>query len=268
MDNRANQYILLFQQPPRPKIGSKKISQNTRRAIMKRIKSAVSKRLQRITSNSDTKTTASTDHSKTPPEPETYYHIPLGSGGLLSAARFNRTIWETRYIGTSACVNSVGVFFEISDQECFAAHIDAFVIRHAVSSSSLTSSSSGDRNHSSAAERLYTLNDTTSARLRTEILRRLGLAVPGGRRKRMRETLVLTGQVTGKGSVGSVVAKAVREFLGVVNDAVVDSGTAFVALWPDGDGFVFENGLPEGWDEVDCGLGEGDWKIEILEREG
>lgn len=220
-----------------------------------------------------------------PPRPQPYYHIPLGSGGVLSTSRFNRRVWNTAYLGATACVDSVGVFFEIEDDLCFAAHVDACVKPHPdrVVEWSPTSSWSGNGKGEEgfgvgagagvghgAGSRSYVVNENTAARLRADVLVRLGLAVPGEKTRRMRETLILTGRRMGNGTVGEVVASAVREFMGVEDGEVGVLGSAFVVRWPEGgEGWIMRDGLVElGWEEMECGLAEGDWKIEILDRDG
>jgi hypothetical protein len=161
---------------------------------MKKLKQALSSKSQKPS------------NTKQPPEPparaslqpQTYHHIPFGSGGVLSRETLGDLTKPATLVGTTSTFNTVGVFFEISSSECFLAHINAHVTR--------PSSTEPSRNY-------YSTNYKTAALLREALIARLDAAVPGVRTKRMRETLVITcARLSGQEPrTAEAVAKTVRE---------------------------------------------------------
>lgn len=199
--------------------------------------------------------TESTSLIKSLSLPQNFYHILLGSGGILCKTRFASTSGPTSYIGATACLNTVGIFFEISDTQCFAAHIEAYITR--------PSSENPERKH-------YCTNFQTSPQLRKAVMSRLDAAVPGKKTKRMRDTLILTcARMSGQEpQAAEIVAKAVREWLGaeVTGARVATEGAAFVAAWPEAGCLIFSQAPVEGWLAVDCGVGDEQWSFGVEER--
>ena len=187
--------------------------------------------------------------------PENFYHILLGSGGILCKTRFASTSGPVSYIGATVCLNTVGVFFEISDTQCFAAHIDAYITR--------PSSEDPQRKH-------YDTNFQTAPQLRAQVISRLCAALPGKKTKRMRDTLILTcARVSGQEpQAAEIVAKTVRGWLSaeVKGTRVAADGAAFVAGWPESGSLVFSQAPEEGWLAVDCGIGDGEWSFGVEEK--
>jgi hypothetical protein len=217
---------------------------------MKRLKQAFKKK-------SSKDTTAPISGASTVPEPQSYHHMPLGSGGILSREAFGNLFRPATFVGTTGTLDTVGVFFEISDTTCFIAHIDAHVTR--------SSSSEQPRKH-------YNMNYKTTSLLRAALIARLDAAVPGERTKRMRDSLVMTcARLSGQEPrAAEAVAKTLREWLGAeLSDGgrVAAAGSAFVAGWPAGGDLVFEQMPGEGWAAVGCSIGRGAWNIAVKEME-
>jgi hypothetical protein len=210
---------------------------------MKRLRQALSKK---------TKTGKGKSNTKPPPiaQPQIYHHIPLGSGGILSREASDDLLYKpATFVGTTGTLNTVGVFFEISDTQCFAAHINAFVTPQS-----------------------YNTNYKTTARVREALTAKLNAAVLGERTKRMRDSLVITcARLSGQEArAAEVVAKTVREWLGAelsLGGRVSAAGMGFVAGWPGKGSLVFEKTPVEGWRAVHCGIGEGAWSFGVEEAE-
>lgn len=218
---------------------------------MKRLKQAFSKK----SGKSDTRQPL----PKTPtlPQPQPHHHIPLGSGGILSREAFGNLFKPATFVGTTGTLNTVGVFFEISDTKCFIAHIDAYI----------TSSSSVE-----PPATHYNTNFRTAALLREVLIARLDAAIPGERTKRMRDSLVMTcARLSGQESrAAEVVAKTLREWLDAGlsgGGRVTAAGSAFVAGWPGAGSVIFEQTPGEGWSAVECGVGQGAWSFGVEEGE-
>jgi len=178
------------------------------------------------------------------PQLQPYRHIPLGSGGIISHIPFGNLARSRTYVGTTGTLDTVGVFFEISDTRCFAAHIEAYTTRP------------------SSTEKHYSLDFQSASQLRSTVIARLDETVAGQRTQRMRETLVMScTRLSGQEARASeVVAKAVREWLGAGlsnGGRVAEAGVGFVVGWPAAESLVFEHELGEGWSAVECGIGEG-----------
>jgi hypothetical protein len=187
-------------------------------------------------------------------QPQPYHHIPLGSGGIISLKPSSNPAQSTTYVGTTGTLDTVGVLFEISSTQCFAAHIEAYTTR------------------SSSAERHYSLNFESASKLRSEVIARLDKTVPGQRTKRMRDTLVMTcTRLSGQDARASeVVAKAVREWLDAGlsgGGRVAVAGIGFVGGWPAAGHVVFEREPGEGWTAVKCDVGEREWSFGVVENE-
>lgn len=197
-----------------------------------------------------------------PPEvskPQTYHHIRLGSGGVLSREPFGSITKPVTFVGTTNTLNTVGIFFESSDTKCFVAHINAYVIESA------PTTPEHEQEH-------YTTNFKTTALLREELSARLSAAVPGERTQRMRDSLIMTcGRLSGHESrAAETVAKAVREWLGANisgGGRVAAAGSAFVAGWPGGGSLVFQQQPDDGWQAIECSVGEGAWTFGVKGQE-
>jgi hypothetical protein len=217
---------------------------------MKRLKEAFRKKSGKPDTNKPTTPSAV-------PEPQLYHHIPLGPGGILSREAFGNLLRPATFVGTTRTLDTVGVFFEISDTKCFIAHIDAHVVR--------SSSSEQPQKH-------YNMNYKTTSLLREALIARLDAAVPGERTKRMRDSLVmkcarLSDQ---EPRAAEAVAKTLREWLGAeLSDGgrVAAAGSAFVARWPAAGNLVFEQAPGEGWAAIECGIGQGAWSLAVKEAE-
>ncbi|OQO08104.1 hypothetical protein B0A48_06898 [Cryoendolithus antarcticus] len=204
------------------------------------------------------------------PHQHHYRHIRLGAGGLLHFDPTDLTHPNSiSFIGTSGCSNTVGVFFEVTDTLCFAAHIDAYLF-----SSTPPRPDLGERR----VTKLYATNTATAQALRIEVIKRLdtlyrevGLANWPKNRKRITRTLVMTcRKLSGQGTLAQeVVAKAVR---GWVDDEsagkaerVARTGGSFVVGWPGGEVREWEQGVGEEWVDVDSGMAEGEWSVGVQE---
>jgi hypothetical protein len=217
---------------------------------MKRLKEAFRKKSGKSDTNSPTCTSAV-------PEPQLYHHISLGSGGILSREAFGNLLRPATFVGTTGTLDTVGVFFEISDTKCFIAHIDAYIAR--------PSSSGQPRTQ-------YNMNYKTTSLLREALIARLDAAVPGERTKRMRDSLVMTcARLSGQEPrAAEAVAKTLREWLGAeLSDGgrVAAAGSAFVAGWPAAGDLVFEQAPGEGWAAIECSIGHGAWSLAVKETE-
>jgi hypothetical protein len=189
------------------------------------------------------------------PQPQSYDHILLGSGGVLSRETLGDLQQSVTFVGTTAAFNTVGIFFEISDSQCFIAHIDMHVTRP----------SSTD-----PAQKHYSTNYKTAALLREALVARLRAAIPEEHTQRMRDTLVITcARLSGQEPrIAEVVAKTAREWLGAGlsgGGRVAAAGSGFVAGWPGAGSVVFGQEPDEGWSAVKCGLGEGAWSFGVEE---
>lgn len=194
--------------------------------------------------------------------PQPYQHIPLGTGGVISRKPSNNSVQSKTHVGTTGTLDTVGVFFEISDTQSFAAHIDAYTTKHLSSSSS----------SSSKENKSYTLNFRSASKLRSKVISRLDKVFPEPRTQRMRDTLVMTcSRLSGKEArTSEVVAKAVREWLGAELSSggrVAVAGVGFVVGWPAGGRVIFETAAGEEWKAVECRIGEGEWRFGVVERE-
>lgn len=192
-------------------------------------------------------------------KPRAYHHIPKGFGGVLSREAFGRLFKPATFVGTTSTLNTVGVFFEISDTKCFVAHINAYI------SESSPTTPTEEQEH-------YNTNFKTTALLREALTDRLNAAVTGERPQRMRDSLVMTcARLSGQESrAAETVAKTVREWLGAEltgGGRVAAAGSAFVAGWPGGGSVVFEQDPDSEWSAVDCGIGSGAWNFEIKGQE-
>ena len=185
------------------------------------------------------------------PQSQPYHHIPLGSGGIIS----RKPSSNLTYVGTTGTLDTVGVFFEISDTQCFAAHIEAYTT------------------YPSSSEKKFGLDFQSASKLRSGVIAQLDKTVTGGRTQRMRDTLVMTcTRLSGQEAKASeVVTKAVREWLDAglsSGGRVAVAGVGFVVGWPAGGGrVVFEQVVGEGWSAVECEIGVGEWSFGVVERE-
>jgi len=218
---------------------------------MKKLKQAFS-----ITSKKSSNT-KQTSEPKASPQPQPYHHIPLGSGGVLSCEALGGLQKPASFVGTTATLNTVGIFFEISDTECFVAHIDAHVTRPS---------------SAEPAQKHYSTNYKMTTLLREALVARLNAAIPDERTKRMRETLLITcGRLSGQEPrTAEAVAKTVREWLGAEisgGGRVAEASSGFVVGWPAGRRMLFAQAPAEGWRAVECGIGEGAWNIGVEEAE-
>lgn len=201
--------------------------------------------------------TTQTSRPTASPHPHPYHHIPLGSGGVVSREALGDLQKPTTCVGTTATLNTVGIFFEISESKCFVAHIDAHVTR----------SSSTE-----PAQKHYSTNYKTATLLREALTARLNAAIPEERTKRMRDTLLITcARLSGQDPrTAEAVAKTVREWLGAEisgGGRVAEASTGFVVGWPAAGRVLFAQAPAEGWRAVKCGIGEGAWSIAIEEAE-
>lgn len=208
-----------------------------------------------------------------------FRHVPLGSGGTYHLNKDKPKALEgVRYIGTTVCLNSVGVFFEISDTKCFCAHINAFVN----SSKATTAPANADNGGVAASSILrkhYATDFMTAKALREQVVSRLNSAAKAGgwgpKTARMCDTLTMTcAKMYGQEpQAAEVVAKAVREWMGAgaaeegKEKRVARSGAAMVAGWPGIEVKVFDQAPDEGWMAVDGGVGEGDWSFGVEDKE-
>ena len=202
-------------------------------------------------------TTEQTSEPSNSPQPQPYHHIPLGSGGVLSRETLGDLLQPATYVGTTDTLNTVGVFFEISDSKCFIAHIDAHVTR-------LSSSE--------PARKPYSTNYKTTALLREALKARLDAAVPEQRTKRMRDTLVVTcARLSGQEPrTAEAVVKMIREWLGAEplgGGRVAATALAFVAGWPAAGSVIFEQEPAGEWVAIRCSDGEGAWSFGVEEVE-
>ena len=190
-------------------------------------------------------------------KPQSYHHISLGSGGVLSREALGDRQKTTTFVGTTATLNTVGIFFEISDTKCFIAHIDAHVTRPS---------------STEPAQKHYSTNYKMTALLREALTSRLDAAVPEERTARMRDTLLITcaflsGQ---EPRTAEAVAKTVREWLGAEISGgrrVAEARSGFVAGWPAAGRMLFEQTPAKGWRAAECGIGKDAWSIGIEEAE-
>lgn len=218
---------------------------------MKKLKQAFSNKLKKSSNTKQTlKPTAN-------PQPQPYHHIPLGSGGVLSCEALGELQESTTFVGTTATLNTVGIFFEISDTKCFVAHVDAHVTRPS---------------SAEPAQKHYSTNYKMTDLLREALTDRLNAAVPEERTKRMRETLLITcGRLSGQEPrTAEVVAKTVREWLGAEisgGGRAAEASWGFVVGWPASRRVLFAQAQAEGWRAVEYGLGEGAWSIGVEETE-
>jgi hypothetical protein len=221
---------------------------------MNKLKQAFTNRSNKSNKSSSTKWTAKATTSL---QPQPYHHIPLGSGGVLSRETLGDLQKPATFVGTTATLNTVGIFFEISDSKCFVAHIDAHV----------THPSSTE-----PAQKHYSTNYKTTALLREALIARLDAAMPEGRTKRMRDTILITcARLSGQEPrTADAVVKTVREWLGAEisgGGRVAEARTGFVAGWPAVARVLFEQAPAEGWSAVECRIGAGAWSIGIEEAE-
>jgi hypothetical protein len=190
-------------------------------------------------------------------QPQSYHHIPLGSGGVLSREALGGSMKSTTFVGTTETLNTVGVFFEISDSQCFVAHIDAHVTR--------PSSTEPTQKH-------YSTNYKMAALLCEALTARLNTAVPEEHTTRMRDTLLITcARLSGQEPrTTEAVAKTVREWLGAEisgGGRVAEAQSGFVAGWPAAGSILFDQAPAKEWIVVECGVGEGAWSIGFEEAE-
>jgi hypothetical protein len=192
-----------------------------------------------------------------PPQPQPYHHIRLGQGGAVCHKAYRRGDPDPSLtcIGTTGTIDTVGVFFEMSDDRCFIAHIEAYTTQD-----------------SSPGEALYSVNFKSAAELRSMIIARLNWYFGGPPTARMRDTLVMTcARLSGQEArCSEVAAKAVREWLGAgVSDGgrVAAAGTGFQVGWSAAGRFVFEQESGEQWGAVEYPLKEGQWCFVVAEQE-
>lgn len=190
-------------------------------------------------------------------QPRPYHHICLGQGGVVCHRSYRRGDLDPSetYIGTTGTIDTVGVFFEISDELCFMAHMEAYTTQD-----------------SSPGEALYSVNFKSAAELRSMIIARLNWYFEGPPTARMRDTLVMTcARLSGQEArCSEVAAKAVREWLGAgVSDGgrVAAAGTGFVVGWSAAGHFVFEQEPGGEWDAVEYSLQDGQWCFVVAEEE-
>ena len=123
-----------------------------------------------------------------------YRYIAEGCGGIY---HFDSS--TTQYIGTTGCSTCVGVYFEIDDETCFAAHINALI------------RSSG-----------RATDEISSAMVREAVQKKLDETMSGKvPTERMRSTLLMVCPMisvrSGKAMVGDAVSEAVQDWLGVAS---------------------------------------------------
>jgi hypothetical protein len=183
------------------------------------------------------------------------------------------------YVGTTVCLNSVGVFFEISDTKCFIAHIDAYIVRAKPLVPELDDIPTGhwtvlpETVPMKDPRKYYDTNYRTAERLRTEVFRRLdAVAAAGGwslRSMRMRNTLFMTcSKMHGQEpQAAEIVAKAVRQWLRTgatpTGKRVAKDGAAFVVGWPGNRQQQYDNAPSTEWVAVDACVGDGDWSFGV-----
>lgn len=218
---------------------------------MKKLKLAFSNRSKKP---SNTKLTPEPTAS---PHPQLYYQIPLGSGGVLSREALGDVQKPATFVGTAATLNTVGIFFEISDTKCFVAHVDAYVTRPS---------------SAEPAQKHYSTNYKMTALLREALTTRLNAAVPEERTKRMRDTLLITcGRLSGQEPrTAEAVAKTLREWLGAEvsgGGRVAEASSGFVVGWPAAGRVLFEQAPTDGWKAIECGFGKDAWSIGFEEAE-
>lgn len=205
------------------------------------------KKLKRVSSNKARKSskTKQTSERTAGLQPQQYYHILFGSSGVISRDALGDLQKPTTYVGTTATLNTVGIFFEISDSKCFVFHIDAHV-RH--------SSSTG------LAQKHYSTNYKTTTLLRPALIARFNAAIPEEHTKRMRDTLLITcARLSGLGPrTAEAVAKTVREWLSDEisgGGRVAEASTGSVVGWRAAGRVLFAQAPAEGWRAVECGIG-------------
>ncbi|KAK3720115.1 hypothetical protein LTR37_003938 [Vermiconidia calcicola] len=81
----------------------------------------------RVPSAAGSKQTSTTDVPATKTTPSKVWFIEQGKGGTVVFRGPKSTIGSSKYIGTDGCVTCAGVYFQVSADKCFAAHIDAGV---------------------------------------------------------------------------------------------------------------------------------------------
>lgn len=191
------------------------------------------------------------------PEPGLYHHVNLGTGGIIDRDAQSPIITS---VGTTGTVDTVGVFFEISDSQCFAAHINAYITRP---------------NSDDPAKKHYETSMQTTAQLRIDLVARLNREIRyGPKTERMQRTLVMTcARLSGQEPrAAEIVGKTVREWLGAVPQGgmgrVAMVGSCFIAGWPAGGSLVFQQ-EPGGdqWRPFTCDVVDPDWVFAIEERE-
>ncbi|KAK5689696.1 hypothetical protein LTR97_012695 [Elasticomyces elasticus] len=161
----------------------------------------------------------------------------LHFGGPLYAALFGYKFAQQRlhHVGTFGLITCVGVYFAINDHTCFIAHINACTIRDDGHTRTIRNDAEG------ATVKLMTLvllhqharfNGWSPRNLRTHVRIRRSLLLmcpepefedrpwPGARLREMKQT-------------GFYVAEAIREFLNVPAQPLLDSG-GFVVEHPGG----------------------------------
>jgi hypothetical protein len=192
-----------------------------------------------------------------PQQPQQYHHIRIGHGGIISCKPYIRgnPTPSITYLGTTDTLDTVGVFFEISDTECFMAHIEAFTLQDLAS-----------------GEPCYSVNFRSAIELRSQIIDYLGKVVPGPPTQRMRDTLLMTcARLSGWEARGSeVAAKAVREWLGAGlsnGGRVAIAGTGFVVGWPAAGHVVFEQAPGDEWSAVENSFVDEEWCFLVVEEE-
>ena len=230
-------------------------------ATMKKIQQALSKKPGKVAAARAQQAGAVEQQPLLSPKirPQPYQHISLGSGGVISQKPANNLSESKTFVGTTGTLDTVGVFFEISDTQSFAAHIEAYTTKR------LSSSSSTEK-------RSYCLNFQSAFKLRSQVIARLDKIVPEPPSDRMRGTLVMTcSRLSGKEARASeVMAKAVKEWLGAglsSGGRVAVAGMGFVVGWPAGGRVIFETAVGEEWKAVECRIGEGEWRFGVVERE-
>lgn len=190
-------------------------------------------------------------------QPQLYHHIPPGSGGVLSREALGDLTKPATFVGTTETLNTVGIFFEISDSECFIAHIDAHVTRPS---------------SAEPAQKHYSTNYKSTTLLREALIAQLNATVPGERTDRMRDTLVLTcARLWGQEPrTAEAVVKTAREWLGAEiagAGRVAAASTGFVAGWPAAGSVLLEQAPAESWRAVECDIGKGAWNFGVEEAE-
>lgn len=191
------------------------------------------------------------------PEPALYHHVTLGTGGILD--RDAQSPVPTN-VGMTGTIDTVGVFFEISDQQCFAAHINAYITR--------PNSDDPSRKH-------YETSMQTTAQLRVDLVERLNRELRyGPKTERMQRTLVMTcARLSGQEPrAAEIVGETVRGWLGAVSRGgmgrVAMVGSCFIAGWPTGGSLIFQQEPGEDqWRPIECDAVDNDWVFAIEERE-